>query len=63
MKNRPRTSLRSQPDASPMPFHDLFAQRQSNARALIPLSRVKALKNDKDALEELVLDSDAVVLD
>src|SRR5207253_8710479 len=53
--------LRFHPDLPPVPFHDLFANRQPYARAWILGPGVQPLKNPEDALGIARIDPDAVV--
>ena len=62
MKGRSLPDLRFHPDASSVAFHNLFADRQSDAGTGILLPAVKPLKDDEDALGVLRGNANAVVL-
>src|SRR6185295_4331385 len=61
-ERRPASEFGLHADPAAVPLHDLLADRQPDAVALILAPGVEALKDPEDALEVLRLDPDAVVL-
>ena len=55
------TRLRFGPDGSAVQFYDLLAMGKPDTRTLISCPGVQSLKNDKDPIEELGLDADAII--
>src|SRR5256714_2794295 len=51
------------PDPAAVALHDLFADREPDARTRVLVLPVQPLENDEDALEVLGIDPDAVVAD
>ena len=63
MKGRTFPQFRLHPDASSVPFHNLFAYRETDARAGIVSPSVKALEYNENALGILRGNANPVVAD
>ncbi len=61
MESRTLPGLRLDPNAAPVPFDDLFANGKPNAGAGIFAAGMQALKDQKDSLEILGINADAVI--
>ncbi len=61
MESGPLSEFRLHPDAAPVPLHDLFANGKPDAGAGIFAAGVQALEDEKNALEILRLNANAVV--